>query len=164
MALLGAQLEDLDNLSTRLTGTAADVEVARSAAVSLTTQVVGDVTSAAQRAHAQIGTEMEALDRSVSDAAREADSTQWTGSNADNFRIAAGEFRSAIGRSEASTNEAFESFKASVESMSTALDEYVNSLSTSLTDASGAAEQMSRAVTDQRTNLDNVMNSGLPVR
>lgn len=164
MALLGAQLDDLDNLSTRLTGTAADVETARTGAISLTNDVVADVTAAADRAHTRIGVEMSNLERSVADAAATADATQWTGSNAEEFRGAAQEFRSAIARSEAATNEAFESFRASVESMSTALDEYVTSLSGSLADAGAAAEAMARAVTDQRTNLDSVMNTGLSYR
>ncbi len=164
MALLGAQLDDLDNLATRLTGTAADVETARTGAVTLTSDVVGDVTAAADRAHTRIGVEMGNLERSVADAVTTADATQWTGSNAEEFRGAAAEFRAAIVRSETATNEAFESFRASVESMSAALDEYVRSLSGSLTDAGAAAEAMSRAVSDQRTNLDNVMNTGLSYR
>ncbi len=164
MSMLGATLEDLTALSTKLEITATDVGATRDAAVLLTSEVVEGVTESATRAQQQIATEMETLELSVSESAAQADATNWTGQNADRFREAAHGFQEAMLQAERTTTETFEVFRAAVVGMTETLDEFVRSLSISLSDAETAAHDMARAVTDQHENLDQVMNVGLSVR
>lgn len=164
MAMLGATLEDLVQLATKLGTTAEDVGVAREAALLLTTEVVEGVTTSATRAHQQITTEMDTLKLSVTDAVARADAADWTGNNAQRFRESAAGFGEAMGAAEQTTAETFELFRASVVGMAESLDTFVQSLSGSLTEAQTAAGEMSRAVDDQYNNLDQVMNNGLSYR
>ena len=161
MAMLGATLEDLSQLAAKLSTTAGDVGATRDATLLLTTEVVDGVTGSATRAHQQITTEMDTLKLSVTDAVTQADSADWTGANADRFREAAMGFGEAMGAAEQTTAETFELFRTSVIAMAESLDLFVQSLSGSLTDAETSAGEMSRAVDDQYTNLDQVMNNGL---
>lgn len=161
MAMLGATLDDLSRLAAKLGTTASDVGATREAALLLTTEVVDGVTSSATRAHQQITTEMDTLKLSVTEAVAQADGADWTGRNAERFRESATGFGEAMGAAEQTTAETFETFRTSVIAMAESLDLFVQSLSGSLTDAETAAGEMSRAVNDQYTNLDQVMNNGL---
>lgn len=161
MTMLGAQLDDLAALSARLQATASDVATGRNSSVATTSQVVAEVGDAARRALDQITSHMQSLDASVAAAASQADSTQWTGANADRFRAGAAEFRSAMQSGQAATTDAFASFQSSVTTMTETLHEFVSSFSTALANAEQSAIEMADAVDAQRSNLDQAMNVGL---
>lgn len=161
MTMLGAQLDDLAGLSQQLTSMSGDVATSRDDSVATTSQAIGDVTQATAAALQQITAHMERLETSVQTAVARAESTQWTGTNAVRFRQGAHEFQTSMSAGRATTTEAFESFQHSVAAMSETLEEFVAGFSAALTDASASANDMSAAVEAQRTNLDNVMNSGM---
>ncbi len=161
MTMLGAQLDDLASLSTRLNTTAADVGSSREQSVQTTTLVITEVSDAARRALDEISSHMQALDQSVSAAVGQADQTQWTGANADRFRHGAAEFRGAMQSGQAATTEAFASFQASVASMTETLNQFVSEFSTALAHAESSTIEMANAVEGQRANLDQAMNIGL---
>lgn len=161
MTMLGAQLDDLATLSTRLQTTAGDVGSVQEQAVALTSTVVSSVTESARQALTQISTQMDVMSQSVAASTSQAESTQWTGQNADRFRQGATEFQTAMATAGSTTNEAFEAFVQAASAMSDSLQQYVNQLSTSLVSAQDSATQMSGAVESQRANLDQVMNVGI---
>lgn len=161
MSMIGATLEDLDGLSTRLQTTSGDVGEVKEQAVGLTARVISEVTASAQQVLAEIGSQMDVMSQSVSAAQSQAESTNWTGANAENFRSGAVEFQTAVNNAGLATNDAFESFKATAHTMSEALDAYVNQLSVALAGAQVSATQMSTSVTNQRNNLESVMNTGI---
>ncbi len=163
MVMLGAQLDDLAALTTRLQTTAGDVGSAREQSVLSTTSVIGEVSDSTRRALEQITSYMQALDTSVSGAVAQADGTQWTGANADRFRVGAADFRAAMQSGQAATTDAFSSFQASVATMTESLNQFVSQFSTALTQAEASAVDMSSAVEAQRANLDQAMNIGLSV-
>lgn len=106
---------------------------------------------------------MEQLEASVAGAIMQAESTQWTGANADRFRAAAHDFQAAMMAGQQATSEAFQSFQTSVGLMNDTLGNYVASFSAALTSAQESAGSMATAVERQRMNLDEVMNAGLAV-
>ncbi len=161
MTMLGAQLDDLSALSTRLHGTSVDVGTARQESVATTTNVVGAVGDAARTALDQISNQMAALDQSVRASVAQAESTQWTGANADRFRGAANEFNGAMQAAQGSVTEAFGSFQASVTTMSETLNDFVTQFSAALSQAEASASEMGSAVEAQRSNLDQAMNIGI---
>lgn len=163
MTLLGAQLDDLAGLAQRLSATSTDVGAARDRSVGTSTDVITTVADAAQRALTAIEAHMEQLEASVSAAITQAESTQWTGANADRFRGAAQDFHGAMSAGQRATTEAFQSFHTSVGAMSDTLATYVQQFGTALTSAQDSASQMAAAVESQRANLDQVMNAGLSV-
>ena len=160
MSMLGAQLGDLDDLSGRLTTMGGDVAATRDDALATTTRLIGDVGQATELALQQITTAMERLDASVQTAVSRAESSHWTGANADRFRQAAGEFQGSLLAGQTATREAFTSFKQSTSLMSETLQDFVTGFSGALSDASSAAGDMAIAVNAQRDNLDQVMNQG----
>jgi methyl-accepting chemotaxis protein len=163
MTMLGAQLDDLQALSGRLTTMGADVATGRDDAVATTTTVITEVTEATAVALQQITAHMERLEASVRSAVASVDSTQWTGANADRFRQGASDFQSSLVTGQTATREAFASFQQSASLMSDTLQEFVAGFSAALIQASAAANDMSAAVEAQRSNLDNVMNLGLSI-
>lgn len=163
MTMLGAQLDDLQGLSAQLQVMGADVATTRDGSVATTTQVIGEVTQATTTALQQITTHMEQLQTSVQTAVARAESTQWTGANADRFRQGANDFQASLVAGQATTRDAFTSFQSSAAMMSDTLQEFVTGFSAALTDASASASDMATAVEAQRSNLDSVMNLGLSV-
>lgn len=161
MTMLGAQLDDLTNLSSRLRTTAGDVSSSREQSIATTTQVISEVSDAARRALDQITSHMQALDGSVGAAVAQAEATQWTGANADRFRGGAAEFRGAMQAGQTATTEAFGAFQTSVASMTETLDQFVAQFSSALTGAEASTNEMATAVEAQHANLDQAMNIGL---
>lgn len=163
MTMLGAQLDDLQGLSAQLQMMGGDVAATRDGSVATTSQVISEVTHATATALQQITTHMEQLQTSVQTAIARADSTQWTGANADRFRQGAADFQTSLATGQATTRDAFTSFQSSAAMMSDTLQEFVTGFSAALTDASASATDMATAVEAQRANLDSVMNLGLSV-
>ncbi len=161
MTMLGAQLDDLQQLGTRLSVTGSDVAGVRDGAVHTTTQVVTGVHDAAQAALDQILGHMEQLDRTVASAVAEAEATQWTGANADRFRDGALQFQTSMRSAQTTTTETFTAFRATIASLGETLESYSTQLRTALTDAEASCQAMSQAVEHQRSMLDQVMNAGL---
>ncbi len=161
MTMLGAQLDDLATLSTRLQTTSTDVGAVKDQSVTLTSTVVGNVTEAARHALSEISTQMDLMSQSVAASTSQADATQWTGANADRFRQGAAEFQSSMATASTTTSEAFQAFLQAASTMSESLENYVTQLSGSLMTAQESASQMSSAVESQRANLDQVMNIGI---
>ncbi len=161
MTMLGAQLEDLATLSTRLQTTSSDVGAVKDQAVTLTSTVVGNVTESARHALSEIGTQMSLMSQSVAASTAQADATQWTGANADRFRQGATEFQTSMSTASTTTEEAFQAFLQTASAMTESLENYVTQLSASLLTAQESATQMSTAVESQRSNLDQVMNIGI---
>lgn len=163
MSMLGASLGDLSELSGRLTQTSGDVETSREEANALTSEVVSSLNTAAASAFQRISSTMDTMDQSVRQSVDRAQQANWTGANADRFRIGAQSFHTAINQADTTTRESFETFKTSVQTMTENLDAYVQSLAVSLSAASNSAQEMSQAVEAQRSNLDSVMNTGISV-
>ena len=163
MTMLGAQLDDLQALSGRLTVMGADVATSRDDALATTTTVITQVSEATTAALQQITAHTEQLEASVRSAVARADATQWTGANADRFRQGASDFQASLLTGQTTTREAFASFQQSASLMSETLEEFVAGFSAALTQASEAATDMSAAVEAQRANLDSVMNLGLSI-
>ena len=163
MTMLGAQLDDLSTLSTKLQTTSGDVGSIKEQAVSLTSTVVGNVIEAAKQALGDITTQMDLLSQSVASSSTQAAATQWTGANADRFRQGATDFQSSMTQAGATTGEAFEAFLQSASTMTDSLEHYVTQLASALTTAQESAAQMSGAVESQRANLDQVMNIGISI-
>lgn len=161
MTMLGAQLDELSTLSTRLQTTATDVGTVKDQAITLTSTVVGNIVEAAKTALSEINTQMDLMSQTVAASTTHASATQWTGANADRFRQGATEFQTAMGQASTMTNEAFQSFVQTASTMTESLESYVTQLSGSLTSAQESAAQMSGAVEGQRANLDQVMNLGI---
>ena len=163
MTMLGAQLDDLQALSSQLTTMGDDVAASRDDALATTTNVIAEVSQATTTALQQISAHMERLEASVRGAMARADATQWTGANADRFRQGASDFQSSLIVGQTATQEAFTSFQQSTSLMGDTLSEFVAGFSTALTQASSSANDMSSAVEAQRANLDSVMNLGLTI-
>ncbi len=163
MTMLGAQLDDLHDLSAHLTAMATDVASCRDDAVSTTTQVIADVTQATALALQQINAHMSHLETTVHTAVGRADAAQWTGANAERFRQGAADFQASMSTGQATTRETFAAFQQSAAMMTETLQDFVAGFSSALTDASGSANDMAAAVEAQRSNLDTVMNLGLSI-
>lgn len=161
MSMLGAQLEDLVQLSNHLTRTSGDLEACRTNSLATSTRVVETVRSAADLALTRISAEMTALSQSVDGSRNQAESTVWTGANSDRFRTGYAEFHRAMQHARSSTEETFGEFRAAIEQMVSSLTAYVDSFSASMDQASGSAAAMAQAVEQQRATLDQVMNTGV---
>lgn len=161
MSVLGAQLDDLTGLAGQLTTTEGEIGGVATDSTSTTTNVVGDVTNAANAALTRITSLMDELRRTVDTAARNADAAAWTGANRDRFISGYADFNAAVAQAEAVTRDTFANFDAAIASMAGELEQYQASLTGALSDAQASTNSMARAVEAQRDNLDSVMNSGL---
>jgi hypothetical protein len=161
MTMLGAQLDDLSDLSVTLTTTGGDVLTAQASATSTTTNVVSEVRSSAQSALAAIRSHLDALLTSVQTSGARAEATAWTGANRDRFTAAYGDFQQAMQAARQSTEAVFAEFQAAVDTMTASLEDYDRQFSSAMGQAEGSVRSMSAAVDAQRTNLDSVMNTGM---
>lgn len=161
MTMLGAQLDDLDQLSQQLTRTAGDIGSCQADATATTSAVVESVRQAATEALARITAHMDALTASVEASQASAAGAMWTGVNADTFRQAASDFAGAMRSAHAATTETFTSFRTNIEAMASQLSEYGSELSAAMAQAEESTTTMATAVQGQRANLDEVMNTGM---
>jgi hypothetical protein len=163
MTMLGAQLDDLAQLSTRLTTTSGDIEGTNGRCTSATTNVVDALRSSAQSALNSVSAEMSALRATVTAAQNSASNAVWTGGNSDRFKAAYDQFNGAMASAEQTTNQTFTEFSGHIERMTEQLHEYVSSFAAALTRAQQATASMSQAVSSQHNSLEHVMNSGLTI-
>jgi hypothetical protein len=163
MSMLGAQLDDLSQLSTRLVTTAGDIDGTNTRCTSATTQVVDSLKTSATTALRAVEAEMQALRSTVDAAQSSTDGAMWTGGNSDRFRSAYTEFNGAMAQAESTTRETFGEFNQYIEQMTAQLEEYVSTFSAALVRANEATNSMSQAVNAQQDALDQVMNAGLTI-
>ena len=163
MAMLGAQLDELDGLRDRLRVTTTAIEDAGVDARRLTDQVVEACRTAAGVAFDAVGASMGQLSGAVGDAVALAGSTSWTGANRDRFLDDTNRFHAAMADVERAATDAFEAYRANVEQLAASLEEFQARLAVAMADAATSTEGMATAVEAQRTNLDAVMNQGLGV-
>ncbi len=161
MAMLGAQLEDLEALRDQLTRTSEAIGNASTNATAETASVVGTVRDASTLALSRVSATMDTLSGSVHESANRAANAGWTGANQVRFLEAHGEFTSAMGEVDAATREAFDQFQLNVSQMAETLESFQSNLQLSLTRATDSTQTMARAVEGQRSNLDMAMNQGL---
>ncbi|HEX6354173.1 hypothetical protein [Actinophytocola sp.] len=163
MPLIGAELEGLDNLAAQLDQAGTTIGTTRANATQTGATVVQQVQDASAQASARILGEMAALRDGVMNARNAAESTQWTGSNAEVFRGAHAEFTTAMQQAEATTNQIFSDFQQAINQMSQSLQENVSQLETAMAQAEESSRSMGQAVRGQRENLDQAMNTGWTV-
>lgn len=163
MTMLGAHLEDLATLEHQLRSAGSAIEQCATGATSATTTVVLRVREAAGEALGRIRAELDAVRASVEQAHGAGAAAVWTGANADRFRTAAGDFRTAMQRAEASTDATYQDFALSIDRMGEALVSYERQLAAALAGAQASALGMAAAVRGQHQALDAAMNVGLAV-
>jgi len=164
MVLLGAQLDDLDQLAATLRATEGEIGSVHAESSAASARVVADVRAAAIAARAEIDRLMERLRTSVTASAARTDGAAWSGLNRDRFVDGYHEFDAAMVRAEGSTTSAYADFGAAIEQMATGLETYATTLAASLDQAMQATGAMATAVDQQRAGLDQVMNQGLSLR
>ncbi len=164
MVLLGAQLDDLDQLAATLRSTEGEIGSVHAESASASARVVADVRTATLAARSAIDQLMERLRASVTASAARADGAVWSGHNRDRFIDGYHEFDAAMVRAEGSTTSAFADFGTAIEQMATGLETYAGTLASSLDQAMQATAAMATAVDQQRAGLDQVMNQGLNLR
>lgn len=163
MTMLGAQLDDLAGLASRLRTTAGDIGDVQQRSTAATLRVVEEVRSAAAAAVNEVSQTMASLRTSVAASAAAAGSTTWSGLNRDRFLDAHQDFDRAMASAEDATTAAFADFGTAIEQMAAGIEAYNNGLSASLSQAGDASDSMATAVEQQRLNLDQVMNQGLGI-
>ena len=161
MTMLGAQLDDLDALSSRLRTTATEIGDTQGSASITSSTVVSEVRTSATNALREITRSMSVLRSAVSASAALAGSTAWNGLNHERFLDAHRDFDGAMASAEEATTEAYADFGAAIDQLSSHIEDYSSSLSRSLEQAREASSSMALAVDRQRANLDQVMNHGL---
>ena len=161
MSMLGASLEDLDQLSVQLHTTAASIDTVSTdtnrTAQAAVSQLRDTGTSAVTSATDHMSTLREAVERARS----RADGASWVGHNAETFRASYHDFSGAMARAEEATTGYFAELKNVLERLSADTEQYLGELTFALRDARDSTEAMSRAVDAQRDNLDQVMNTGM---
>lgn len=162
-SMLGAQLGDLESLSSQLRSTMSEIGAVQGESMATSNTVVSSVREAATRAQGEILAAMERLRASVETSATQANAAAWTGANRDSFVSSYGEFQSAMTAAEAATEDAYQQFTTQIDAMAASLEDYTAQLQSSLTQAEASTESMSGAVDAQRTNLDQVMNTGMSI-
>jgi hypothetical protein len=164
MPLIGAELEGLENLAVQLDQSGTTIATTRTGATQTGATVVQQVRDASREANSRILAEMAALRDGVQAARNAAESTQWTGSNAEVFRGAHADFAASMEQAEATTNQIFTDFDQAINQMSQSLEDNVSRLDAALVQAEESARSMGLAVRSQRENLDQAMNYGMTVR
>jgi hypothetical protein len=161
MSMLGASLEDLDQLSIQLHTTAASIDTvsidSNRSAQAAVSQLRETGTSAVMAATDHMGTLRDAVERARS----RADGASWVGHNAETFRAGYDDFSGAMARAEEATTGYFTELKNVLERLGADTEHYLGDLTAALREAQASTESMSRAVDAQRDNLDQVMNTGM---
>jgi hypothetical protein len=163
MAMIGAQLETLDALAQQLGVTSVDIADVSAGAVRAFSDAVEALEVATASAVQNASMQTANLRASVNTSQQRSADAVWTGSNATRFHEAYQSFDGAIVGAEHATNDAFADFKRQIGDLSAALGTFIQSFQTSMTNAAASTDSMSSAVRNQRTTLDQVMNTGLTI-
>lgn len=161
MPTLGATLEDLLGLKTRLESSAGQIADNNENTQATTRATVSTFNDQSQSTRAQIEGFMAALRADVTEVASRAMGTDWTGQNREGFVDNYETFRAEMDNAAAATEEYFGELAATIGEITAALDEYQVSLSGALMAAQEASISMSGAVQGQHDNLDAAMNTGM---
>jgi uncharacterized protein YukE len=161
MTMLGAQLDDLSDLSSTLSVTAGDVTTAQSSAATTTAAVVSEVRASSSAALSAIRAHLETLIASVQTAGARVESTTWTGANRDRFAAAYVDFQQAMQTARATTEATFAEFQTAIDAMAASLEDHDRQFTAAMTTAEGSVRSMGAAVESQRATLDAAMNTGL---
>jgi ABC-type transporter Mla subunit MlaD len=161
MSILGASLEDLEQLSSQLHTTGSSIERVAGDTSAAVNGVVAQLRDAGSRAVASAGEHMEALRAAVDQAQARADGASWIGRNAEVFRDAHRDFGAAMARADEATRAYFDELRRVLEQLGADTEQYLGELTASLRNAHASTESMARAVDAQRDNLDQVMNTGM---
>ena len=163
MSILGASLEDLDQLSSQLRTTATSIDTVGTDTNRSAQAAVAQLRDAGTGAVTATDSHMTALRSAVERAQAQADSASWIGQNAEVFRGAYHDFNGAMARAEDATKTYFADLQRVLEQLGVDTEQYIGELSAALGHAQESTASMAQAVDGQRDNLDQVMNTGLRI-
>lgn len=163
MVMLGATLEELLNLSARLTTTTSEIGTVAADTQGVSHRVVDDMHGSFATAVAGITSAMDTLRGSVEASRGQLESTTWTGANRAVFDGAYTEFTAAMTHLELAVADAYGEFDAQMKQMAAMIEGFQGQVMASLDQAQGSTTSMAQAVEAQRANLDMAMNTGLAV-
>ena len=126
-------------------------------------RVATNLRAAVAAAVGDIADAMTGLRATMTASAAAASGASWNGLNRERFLDAHQDFDRSMARAEEATSSAFTDLSASIEQLTSAIEQYTATLGVSLGSAVDAAESMAGAVEQQRANLDQVMNQGLGI-
>lgn len=161
MSILGANLDDLDRLSQQLHTTSTSIDTISGDTRTSVTDVVDRMRQAGTTAVSSATAHMDALQTAVDQAQSQADSASWVGQNAEVFRSAYHEFNAAMAKAGEATRHYFSELHTLLERLGGETEQYLTELTASLHSAQQSTDSMAQAVSAQRENLDQVMNTGL---
>jgi len=161
MPQLGATLEDLDRLATRLNTSAGAMATENGNVVNTTNAAVADLNTGSTTAMNNINTFMGNLEADVLAVVGEATSTDWTGQNREAFVGNYEQFKTQMDLASGATAEYYGTLQSTIAGMMEELRAYQQQFSTALSAAQTASESMATAVNGQRQNLSDAMNTGM---
>jgi len=161
MPQLGATLEDLLGLRSRLETSSSEIAANNDSTQATTSQTVSTFNDQSSATRSQIEGFMAALRADVGDVANQALGTDWTGQNREGFVANYDTFQAEMTNAANATDEYFTQLAATVTEIMAQLEEYQTTLSAALIAAQDASQSMSVAVQGQHDNLDAAMNTGM---
>jgi len=159
--MLGASVDQLDALTSRLGTTAADIGTSSADTHTISNQVIDECQVAFRTAVSSITSSMEQMRASVEGAQAQLEASDWTGANRAFFDGAYGEFTTAMFALETTVNGAYSDFDAQMHALGGVMTDFQTQLAANLTDAQTSTTSMQQAVESQKSNLMTVMNTGM---
>lgn len=160
-AILGAQTDQLAALAQRLNTTGTEIDGVQTETARTATTVVSEMQHAFGTALSGIESAMSSLRTTVEAAHSQLGETTWTGSNQATFESGYSNFNSAMASFENAVRGAYDQFNGQMEVMGSNIEDFQAQVATSMSQAQDSALSMSKAVTDQQTNLEQAMNGSL---
>ena len=161
MNMLGAETGQLESLAAQLTRTGAEIDQVQSQTQTTADTVVIEMEASFRQALQGVERAMQRLRGTVDAAHTQLGDTTWTGANAATFHAGYGDFNGAMVAFEGAVGDAYGQFDAQMRTVGETIAAFQIQISSSMQQAHASTDSMQRAVSQQQTNLESAMNTGL---
>lgn len=160
-AMIGASTDDLNVASTDYQGFSDTALNSGASVVGTARRAVGNIEAETNAAEASILEALENMRAGMTNANSTMQGAQYVGRNADVARQASSDLDARVAQAVAGVEEAFQGFRARIAALGGELEGIAGDFDAYAVTVADSGVQFSRAMTDQATNLDAVMNQGI---
>lgn len=158
MPMIGASLEDLSNVSTRYTTAAGSVRDSGATVVSTVNGAVGTLQAETTNAQTTCINSIENMKAEMTQTLSTLVGAEYVGQNADTAREAGTELDQRCAQAVADMTAAFDQFRTQITALGEDLTGIAQGYDQYAAQTAESGEGMSRAMTQQRDNLDQAMS------
>ncbi|MEM7341020.1 MAG: hypothetical protein AAF467_20355 [Actinomycetota bacterium] len=163
MAMIGADIGDLNNTSTNFQGFSETARTSGTTVVSTARRAVGNIEGETNTAEASIIDALESMRTGMTNANASMQGAQYVGRNAEVARNASTELDGRVAQAVTEVTEAFQDFRTRIAALGGELEGIASDFDAYAATVAESGAGFSQAMTNQATNLDAVMNQGIAV-